>query len=240
MRLRRHKGGFTLIELLVVVSIIALLVSILLPALNNARQAAKRTVCASQVRQIGLSMLSYLSDNNDTYMYYSDTFLPIWPDPKNTLWYQKLISYGHLENDEILACPSHRVDKDELLRNRISYGMSIAFSIDYGDPAYPHKAWRVIEMKRPSEKIVVVDSANSHFPERAQTYLVYAWWKDPAVTGVGDAYVAYPRDGGWCQAVWADGHASSVRATDPKDPSTIYDPGALTTIFGKPDYWSVR
>ena len=62
---RRHVGGFTLIELLVVVSIIALLVSILLPALSKAKEQAKSVVCASQLRQFGLPIRYYAYDNSD-------------------------------------------------------------------------------------------------------------------------------------------------------------------------------
>ncbi len=57
--------GFTLIELLVVVAIIAVLVAILLPALNNAREHTKRIKCAANFRQIGLSALLYAQDFND-------------------------------------------------------------------------------------------------------------------------------------------------------------------------------
>ena len=63
----RNTRGFTLIELLVVVAIIALLISILLPSLARARKQAKRSVCASNLHQIGLAMPAYLQDNNDWY-----------------------------------------------------------------------------------------------------------------------------------------------------------------------------
>jgi len=63
--MRRH--AFTLIELLVVVSIIALLIAILLPALNQARYTAKLTVCAAQMHQMGVGVLSYASEYNGDY-----------------------------------------------------------------------------------------------------------------------------------------------------------------------------
>ncbi len=59
------KYGFTLVELLVVIAIIALLVTILLPALNRAREQAKRAVCSSNQRQIGIGMNIYALASDD-------------------------------------------------------------------------------------------------------------------------------------------------------------------------------
>lgn len=61
----RSRRGFTLIELLVVISIIAVLISILLPALSKAREAGKKTVCMNNMRQIGAGMFLYLESNTN-------------------------------------------------------------------------------------------------------------------------------------------------------------------------------
>jgi prepilin-type N-terminal cleavage/methylation domain-containing protein/prepilin-type processing-associated H-X9-DG protein len=61
---KAFSGGFTLVELLVVISIIALLVSILLPALNKARGQAKAIVCATQMRQYTMAVVYYVDDND--------------------------------------------------------------------------------------------------------------------------------------------------------------------------------
>src|SRR5277367_3965463 len=61
--IRAGKAGFTLIELLVVIAIIAILAALLLPALARAKQQAKQTSCINNMRQMGIAIGIYVSDN---------------------------------------------------------------------------------------------------------------------------------------------------------------------------------
>src|SRR5210317_946950 len=61
----RKQKGFTLIELLVVIAIIAILMAILLPALNRVKEQGKRAVCLSNLKQLSLAWILYADENDD-------------------------------------------------------------------------------------------------------------------------------------------------------------------------------
>lgn len=106
---RLRRDGFTLVELLVVIGIIALLISILLPSLNKAREAASRAACLSNLHQIHAGLVMYGHENKD--------FLPLgayqWCDRANFIawWWDAYFAMGvthskQLKDGRIFYCPS--------------------------------------------------------------------------------------------------------------------------------------
>jgi len=81
-----REAAFTLVELLVVIAIIALLMAVLLPALSQARARARRTVCLSNLRQLGLAIHTYADDNNGAVPRGPNQPLPYFSDQEWSEW----------------------------------------------------------------------------------------------------------------------------------------------------------
>lgn len=123
------RGGFTLIELLVVIAIIAILAAILFPVFAQAREKARQTSCLSNNKQLGLALLMYVQDYDETWPRNDDcinngmvappgapataigcTAAPYFGDRVNHYkwWYW---TYPYTKNVQINFCPSRQYDK---------------------------------------------------------------------------------------------------------------------------------
>jgi len=122
---KNAKSGFTLIELLVVISIIAILMAVMMPALNKARDMARRSMCASNLKQIGIVEMLYAADYNQKLV---PRFVSSndWGKGGGTNFRQQVagvlpysmhkLVYDHLRDGynfsgEAFSCPSLRLNK---------------------------------------------------------------------------------------------------------------------------------
>ena len=107
----RKKLGFTLIELLVVISIIALLLSIMMPALARVREQARGVICLTRARQLGMAAMTYINDFKDRYpdaLSLDDRERAIYIETdtnKARFWEDRLLPYVNNEYD-VYLCPS--------------------------------------------------------------------------------------------------------------------------------------
>ncbi len=115
--------AFTLIELLVVIAIIALLAAILFPVFQSVRENARRTACLSNQKQLGLALMQYVQDNDETYP--SGALLLVNPvAPTGLGWAGQCFPY--VKSIGIYACP------DDATAPTVQAGTTVGYPMSYG------------------------------------------------------------------------------------------------------------
>lgn len=250
----RVQTGFTLIELLVVISIIALLISILLPALSKARAAAMRAKCLSSIRQTHLGAVTYATDNRE--------YLPAG---NATYSYAAVLVDGGYAAEALFAkgCPygpgvyspsAGDPRRAGLLEGggtvRTSFGLNGILQSGWGKPradkaytpyASPSWAWyeqQKLSMRRMAKhqnKTAVIICSPAAFDVRAGTDAAYrcllhmVGYVTSATNVVDPTAVRHDAEG--LPMSFIDGHAKFI------DRATITGESATTVLGGHPDWY---
>lgn len=193
---RRGQTAFTLVELLVVIALIAILASLLLPALANAKQQGKRAVCLSNLRQIGIATLLYADENGE--------YPPAWMDA-TTRWMDLLKPFIEKSSGTYL-CPSDtkRIAVTWDPEIFLSYGINTFRFADQGSCFW--YGVRVPRMLRPSAVIIFADcTPGKYYCGGGSTF------NEPVV----DVDYRHPKNG--FVAVFCDGHVETKTKTQQSD-----------------------
>jgi len=207
--LSRSKQNFTLIELLVVIAIIAILASMLLPALSKAQEKAKQIKCTNNLKQLGLIMYTYTSD-------YNEYFTPKDMVTPSQFWHQTLAKVSPESNittydaNSIVSCPSALISTSSVSRYYPGYG-----ALDYGPmnwipSGYKHQ-WssgmnyppaRIPQIKKDFNRALLLADAMHNNSPNLGTYAINnvpTYWK-----------VFAPRHNNSTNTLFTDGHVEST------------------------------
>jgi prepilin-type N-terminal cleavage/methylation domain-containing protein/prepilin-type processing-associated H-X9-DG protein len=153
-KVKNARFGFTLIELLVVIAIIAILAAILFPVFAKARESARRTACLSNLKQIGLGVIQYTQDYDDTLLAGRNGY------GGGSGWAGEL--YPYVKSTAVFRCPD---DSTSIATTDApsSYALNSNFvkSVDYGGCTDPVVGYNLAAFTAPSDTVMLYEISGS-------------------------------------------------------------------------------
>ena len=168
----RRSHGFTLIELLVVIAIIAILAAILFPVFAKAREKARQITCTSNEKQLGLGILQYLQDNDETFPSGVGTSSDATAQVN---WAQQI--YPYVKSTAVYRCPDDPTQASAPY-SVLSYAINAQLSI-YNGGMTQRNAYSLSTLNAPASTVLLCEvqmgGTNTRFQPDSPTPNAYGW-----------------------------------------------------------------